>query len=1141
VASAANPLLPTPGAIPAATPTALQGVITKWSQRRQIAVSQGFNPAPIDALYKQDWAKVAAGGAAMTAEEAQASVDAAYTGSGPITKGRPTGPKGVLENIIPDVASTLWNFPAGVANLVHHLPSEASTALGVISGNAADRRKIGWETGGASLGSRLAAGLRNASRTPLVNLLPGLHEAAGLTTGAGRASLQQHPVGDVLDVLPLAGGAARLGVLGDAAAEGVQAGAVASEAEKLAAGGRIDLADKVATQAGFKDYADLVTNTPRSSRVAEALSSGRPLKALIRAVPKLDEARLSLLDHFNATPLAKGFRRTTIMAESHKAQTLEQHTRNVLRPMVAGLSEEEVAAIGHMAPRPELWPSATPKQQAVLDMLRANGDIRRAEDVAAANLLPFNVKGHEVVYAGEQADRLAGMKGRLDTAIAKSHAAEDAVYRAKQNYPDGSPEVTSAVNKANNARALVDKRDRLMSSALARTVPPAYGPQVEDAIRQKVMTHLQGKLGDTPQFDEAMAAYDRGKPLAAYLPEKTLAKYEAEARKNWQALIREDTPIWIPSFSEADLERALHPIRFKDKPSTPSAWKSRYVNRSVGSTNYVLALGKAEAERVSNMADQAVTDTFILPLAKTTSDIDKELEASYAAERKRTGQTTPDAQVQNKIRSAAYRQLDESLGLGSTPQMRKTYAEHLWIPSDLADAISKSMEPKRYNELQALNMASIRLFKFTVMGLSPTHQAHIWLGSALPMLAGGGFEELNPTRWIDGFHMSKAMTFGHADDLAKLSDGAQRSIGLLNRSLDTTNAEDLMDYAHGLTIGRLAGKAVGAVEMSRKLSELGANMYRSIAYLSEEARSLRGGMDPELAAAHGVMYANKTFVDIGGMTPIEQYVAKNIYPFYSYSAWALRYLMQYPVDHPIRASVLARLGEHEAAYNQSKGIPNTMAMLFNLGKPNSQGDQWGIQLRAFNPFRNAGTTFTMAGILGGLNPALRTLFTQAGVSTLSGTPDPFPGLDIDPNTGGLVGTTKGGSPLAAAEQVVPQLSLLDHYLGLSQQARALRSSDPQAFRRQVFSILNMPFVPQTYTPYLTEGAHARDQLRVAQAAVSSAIKSQDLSSLSIYDNVPVPAKVKPYVGNVSFMPYPQFAKAVDAIFAWEKQTGQKVI
>ncbi|HXA30943.1 MAG TPA: hypothetical protein VNV87_01690, partial [Acidimicrobiales bacterium] len=418
-------------------------------------------------------------------------------------------------------------------------------------------------------------------------------------------------------------------------------------------------------------------------------------------------------------------------------------------------------------------------------------------------------------------------------------------------------------------------------------------------------------------------------------------------------------------------------------------------------------------------------------------------------------------------------------------------------------------------------------------------------GSMLPLMLSGGKEEFNPGQLIDSWHIAKAMTYGDVTKLDSLPESTRATIGLLNRSLDTTSAEDLMDYAHGLTMGGLvheSSEAAGQVlEFSRKLSELGANMYRSVAYLSEDARGLREGLAPEMASARGVAYANRLFVDIGGMTPIEQYVAKNLLPFYSYTRWSLSYVMQYPIDHPIRASILANLGEQEAQYNQSKGIPNTMAMLFNLGKPNSQGDQWGVQLRAFNPFRNTASSFTLAGILGGLNPALRFAMTAAGVNTLSGAPDPFPGLTIDPNTGSLVGTVKGASPLAAAEQIVPQLSLLDHYLGLSQQARSLRAADPNAFRRQVFSILNMPFVPQTYTPYLSKATHAKDQLLVANQAVSAALKNQDLSSLGIYDNIPVPAKIRPYLNGQTIVPTSEFEQAVQKIWAWEMQTGQKII
>lgn len=1128
-------------AVPKQSPATLQQTYARWQIRHANATRAGLDTAPVEALYRQDWAKVAAGGTPMTAEEVSASLNAAY-GHPMVTKHRGGGLLGTLENIPSDIGGILWNTVPAAAKFVHHLPSETERTLQFlehgVGPNTQERSDWlaahGYEPYTEGGLGRVGAILRNIAKTPLLPLIPGVSTAAGLTTPQGRAGLERHPIGALLDVAPVVGQAAELGVLGAGAKEAATVGNVAEQADRLMKAGRADLADQLAQAHGFNNYEHLNQTVTGGQRAASALAAGRPVKALVRAVPQLSIARLQLLDHFHLAPRASGARRIVSGHQTVMARQLDQHARSSLLPLIEDpekgrLTEEDIARIGQLAPRPDLWPTASAEDQAVLTRMQSYVDARTASDLAQTDLLYKATlsNGKEVIYGGEQATRFQAVQRRLDARVGKMTTAQDNLTRAEESGDQAA--IRKARAEVAKAGDKLHATDQEMQKLLAKTVPAKFQPLVESQIKTKVQAWLadQHVAQEDPRFVSAMEAFDRGQPLAEYLPEKVLATITREVTKTWQDLAETYNPIWVPTMSSEVLEQGLRAPRFRGRPKTPSSWKASYINRSAGSSNFVLAFGQDFANKLKYEHDQQIVNDFIRPRARSTSEVDLEMAAEYEKLR-RQHPTWAKSELQNAARTKAYRKLDSSLNLGTQPAMQKLYKEDLWVPKDMADAIEKSLASPTDNELRRINMGTIRLYKHAVMDFSPTHKAHIWLGSMLPMMLGAGVEEFHPQRILDAWHMARGAKTGTMPDL-------------LNQHLALTATDDLMEYAHGLTIGRL-WKALGNfVERSRKIDELGANMYRSWAYLSEEARQLRKGVDPETAAAMGIAYANKAFVDVGNLTPIEQVVAKNIFPFYSYTRWALTFIMQYPIDHPVRASILAHLGEQEKAYNDSKGIPNTLAMLFHLGKPDSKGDQWGVQYRAFNPFRDTASNFTLAGIFKNLGPAGRVLATAAGVNTLSGTPDPYPGLDIDPNTGTLVGTVRGKSPLAEAEQVVPELGILDHYLGLSQQARSLRTSDPQAFRRQVFSILNMPFVPQAYTPYTAAATRARDQLRVAQATVSAAVKNQDLGALDIYDQVPVPSKLRPYFGNQEYVATAQFKRVVSLIYEWEKRTGQKII
>lgn len=233
----------------------------------------------------------------MTDLEANVAVAAAATGTPPITESprHSSDPLATIaSNIVPDVQNLITSLPRGIYDTVRQVASPSSwkdlaeVAFG--SNSSPEFQKVAAESGvnpqayDPNRFSDMGATFRLFAHTPILDLLPGISDFSNLTTGAGRQSLEEHPVSSVLDLAGLAGG-------GVGRAAGVEAlartGELGDTLSSLYEG--VDMSDPAAVEKAEKALPAKLKESPTA---ASALARGHLVEAVGRAADRGLLARL---------------------------------------------------------------------------------------------------------------------------------------------------------------------------------------------------------------------------------------------------------------------------------------------------------------------------------------------------------------------------------------------------------------------------------------------------------------------------------------------------------------------------------------------------------------------------------------------------------------------------------------------------------------------------------------------------------------------------------------------------------------------------------------------------------------------------------------------------------------------------------
>jgi hypothetical protein len=301
--------------------------------------------------------------------------------------------------------------------------------------------------------------------------------------------------------------------------------------------------------------------------------------------------------------------------------------------------------------------------------------------------------------------------------------------------------------------------------------------------------------------------------------------------------------------------------------------------------------------------------------------------------------------------------------------------------------------------------------------------------------------------------------------------------------------------------------ASAAADLNFRFTNYISDMQRAIAYLDGAKAASRKGwfhdkvsgeridMTADKAHWEGMQAAERVMGNLQAMTPLERSAARKIMPFYGWTKHILKYILTYPADHPWRAMFLSVLATQNTD-NFSKGLDERMQLLFFLGQPDVKGNVSAVDVRALDPFRDVANYATLGGWISSLNPIISAPFAAIDPQIIYGSNVLHPNITYDSVYGTNVAQGQG-TAMSAAEAEIPELSVLDQALGLTSNARRIKSSGGEA--KALFQALNIPFAQVQHLNLQQIAAkHEVDRYQQAKNDALNAWQSGDFSKLNQY-------------------------------------------
>lgn len=687
-------------------------------------------------------------------------------------------------------------------------------------------------------------------------------------------------------------------------------------------------------------------------------------------------------------------------------------------------------------------------------------------------------------YMAEMRSEMTGLRNK-----ARAHGFATRTFNA------ANERLATAEAKLSQARELHKATHGRLQEQYLKSPPQRFHPLIEQKLRSEVATRLsQSSQVNTNQtgalihgltMDKALQEIETSPletQLAKYVGKEEYAAIRQDSVAFWQEFARQGyNPRWIHNVDSATVEALTHPKIVPGEFHKPTQFRDAVFNLGRTMNNVAVALTGTEAELAREVGQRAFIDDHLMPMVTT---VDKELPQYIEA----TRNTRPELIGENLVgraRQAMQKDLVpfDPARYGWGRYIKVTRESEMLIPKGVAKALDNMAG--RGLPFSGKQLPGMSLYKMATL-TGPRHMAHIAFGGLTFMAV----REPGAIRFIGAAHRL-------------LKDG--EFYPEIQQSLHNLHDDGLFHYAAGKSVGRLLTKIPNA---ANRLEQMISDSYKVAVMLKGEA----SGLTHEQALA----LSNKVLIDMDNMTAFERNVAKTVFPFYGFTKHILRYAFTMAVDHPLRTAILSNLSRIEQK-DRGDALPGTFNMLFFLGSPDSNGNVTGIDMKSVNPFRSMYNTFTLAGVLSSLNPYLSAAMEASGLNVLSATPELYPDLQVDPQTGQLVAVHKPSEVgYTIANAFVPEFGAVDAALGLSQRMKGLKESNPEAFHRALWSSLNMPFSMSDYNiPYEIQRLE-RKRYKSAQADVSTALQSGDFETLSRYNVVPVPSLLRPYLGGSTY-------------------------
>lgn len=1079
----------------------LQSTVEKWNQRAASFAASGV-PAPvIKVIGDQDIEKVKRGGGGLTDIEARLSIAAAM-GQGQIIpqKERGTKPTDIPGNVVRDIgdmARGILKLPQAIA----HIPTDISDSVRAFTDPKFAQEK-GLDPAEGFSPSELAKGLRNVASLPIMKWVPGVQTAAGVTTSEGRKELERHPAGTALDV-----------------------GAAFFPAAKAV--GQLNLAKK-----------GLLTETVNRKGFTIAPEAKGTLAA--------DAARGHIIGHgIKKSPILGDYvQKLTDKIELSRGHSIAgEKVKRDFEPIVAKLNE----ITKELTPEQQVkfYDDVTngripdnPDLQVAYDTARELDSWLEREYIEGRDLAYVTIGDREFVYStkgrggalirakhkldyhqdklGANLTRAANVTANLEKQIDNWQRSIDKlqtkldhirslnptpkrrrtamkvglnIQKIQKKIEDAPkrPGYANAMKALENRQKLVARYQDEFDTRSLNTAPANFHPMLQSEMKARAAARIaeMRELGLAPEIiQRAMNSLELGKYSTLFTKQEWQGLTK-EIEQGWQALAAEGLdPMFVHVVPESQIGKGgYHPL---DYDFTPGQVRERiWSNMTPTRQNIGIALSHAAQEFLRERGSEQAFMDYIVPRGLTEDMVDKELAPQILKESKSQG-ITPAAAREKLFHKNYVKVSDIEHFAFRSPRMRAMMnGKELYIPKHLAKTWSDLSTPKKLSTIGKISTKATAAFKISLFSLSLRHAADEILGGMVMLMGRGDWRDITSVK------QAVNMVRQHETPVE------------IPQTIDIDTPDKLLQLAAGAKGARILSKIYGKVGALQRFTIFMTNIEKAMGYLGETKRATAKGYSKEIAHDLGLKHVEKTFVDWHSMLPIERTIIRQWFPFYAFTRYALRYALTYPIDHPYRASILYHLAAAERE-DWDSGLPQLWQQLFFIGDPDREGNVKASDIKVLNPFRDIDSMMSLQGFYSQLGPLPKIALLPLGANTILGTPDMYPDLVYDEETGRLVTKREGVTQMAvgALGALLPPAQAIEHFLQTTESMRNLKATNPQAYERQLYSALGLPAIPTEYSVPKARAKGEIDRYRSAAGKVSTALRSGNAEALEGMDIVP---------------------------------------
>jgi hypothetical protein len=612
-------------------------------------------------------------------------------------------------------------------------------------------------------------------------------------------------------------------------------------------------------------------------------------------------------------------------------------------------------------------------------------------------------------------------------------------------------------------------------------------------------------------------------PEVSEMAQKALTDASKSGMEELKLLIRQGLRVeYIPAATDIDAKLSrdsVAPIIGHGIPKTDMT-KARVWDMTPQLHDFAVGIKKAAIQQIQRDATIELTEHYLNPMTltkaqvanfidKTMNPLDKDLGGNLA--------------LQSRHMTA------ESLGLTAFDpeslfgfRLPRWGHDEVYLPTPIVNALKQLMSEKRQN-VKVLS-SSTKLFRYSILGLSPRYDAHIIFGGAMM-----GALRSSPYALKFIGDAAKALRDGALpEELAgrhAVEEGGQKAaLTLYNRQA----AKDLHQMAldehieQRQKIVRAAAKPVhmlrAAADLNFRFTRYVRDLQAAVVYFDGAAKAERRfakiavedpvtgkvvKISPDRAMAAGMRAVESVYGNLGKMAPFERQIAQTMMPFYGWEKHILSYVFSFPFDHPWRSTVLSQM-----AFNASQQVPlaypTRIQLLYFLGSPDSQGNVNAIDIRSLDPFRDVANYASWTGFFESLNPAIGAPLAMAfGSGAVYGSSSLYPTVSYN-SFYGIETANSQGDVWTGLQQWIPQVGAAQTALQAVSGTRSLWNTDRSAAVKSILENLNIPFVtpPVNLKQIAAEDEGAR--YKVAATVAYNAFQSGDFSTLKGYSTVPNP-------------------------------------